>query len=515
MSSEALQLLVVGVYMLGMLFIGWWSSRATRGQVDEYLVAGRRFPIWMVTATLFATWWCGGTVMGGAGAVYEEGIMGVIPDPFAAGVCLILAGLFYMRILRRMKLRSMGTAYTNRYGRTVGVVASVIMVYVYVLYLATQFMAIGKVFSTTLGTPYVLTAIVGAAVLIAYTYMGGIIAVAWTDFVQVIIILAGLIIILPMAIAGAGGWANVVNSPSDPVWWHFFPHTTSFESWGIYMVAWLGMGLGCITEPELLQRAFIAKDENTAANASLISGGMYLTIGWVPILLGFAGIALVNQGHISAEVVGSDPEVLVPLMAKMFMHPLLLAVFLASLLAGLMSTGDSCLFSNAVIVSNDLYRAIRKRFFGKDISDKELFVATKASVIGLGILSLLVGISMKSLYQLMVYTYSLLFCMLFIPFTAGLFWKKANAPGGLAGMVGGGVVIAYGMIVCRSLIPEPEWVYLMISPLVSLISLVVVTLVTQKSHPPRPLMSEYGEIVSWPELATPDMDGGVPTQSVN
>lgn len=317
-----------------------------------------------------------------------------------------------------------------------------------------------------------------------------------------------------MAISGAGGWANVVQSPSDASWWHFFPHTTSFESWAIYLVAWLGMGLGCITEPELLQRAFIAKDENTAANASIISGGMYLTVGWVPILLGFAGIALVSQGRIPADVVAADPEVIVPLMAKMFMPPLVLAIFLASLLAGLMSTGDSCLFSNAVIVSNDLYRAVRKRFFGKDISDRELFIATKIAVLGLGVLSLIVGVSMNSLYQLMVYTYSLLFCMLFIPFTAGLFWKKANAPGGLAGMIGGGVVILYGMITCRSLIPEPEWAYLLVSPLVSLISLIVVTLSTQKSHPPRPLLSEYGEIVAWHDLATPAIGMGNPSQPI-
>lgn len=505
-SGATFQLVAVVTYLVGMLLVGWWASRATANSADEYLVAGRRFPLWMVTATLFATWWCGGTAMGSAGAVYEEGIMGVIPDPFAAGACLIIAGLFYMRILRRMKLRSMGVAYTNRYGRSVGVVASIIMVYVYILYLAVQFMGVGKVFSTILGLPYELTSVVGALVLIAYTYLGGIVAVAWTDFFQMLLILLGLIAIMPMAISKAGGWNAVIRSPSDTSWWYFFPHTTSFEAWMVYLAAWLGMGLGCITEPELLQRAFIAKDERTAVNASLITGGMYLSLGWIPILLGFAGIALVNQGVIPADALAEDSEVLVPLIAKTLLSPLPLAIFLSSLLAGLMSTGDSVLFSNAVIVSNDLYRAVKKKWLGTDLSEKELFVATKIAILALGALSLIVGLSMESLYDLMVYSYSLLFCMLFMPFTAGLYWKKANAPGAMAGMLGGLAVIVYGMITCRSIVPEPEWAYILISPLVSLVSMIVVTVATQKSHPPRPLLSEYNEIVKWPELVTPEMD---------
>jgi Na+/proline symporter len=174
---------------------------------------------------------------------------------------------------------------------------------------------------------------------------------------------------------------------------------------------------------------------------------MYLTLGWIPIFLGLAAISLVAKGLLPADVIADDSETIVPLIARAFLSPIPLAIFTGSLLAGLMSTGDSVLFSEAVIVANDIMPRFRKRFLKKETSEKQILKGTQWSIVILGLCSLVVALVMESLYDLMVYSYSLLFAMLWIPLTVGLFWKKANAPGAVAGMLGGLVVIVIGMIV--------------------------------------------------------------------
>ncbi len=503
---RALQLVLTGLYIVLMLVIGWWANKVTKGNADSYMVGGRRFPTWLVVFTLFATWWCGGTAMGSTGAAYEEGLGGIIPDPFAAGLTLIIAGLFYMAILRKMKLRSMGAAY-SRFGSTGVNLASGIYVYVYVLYLAVQFIGMGVVFHVILDLPIVWTTIIGSVILIFYTFLGGIVAVAWTDFVQAITIILGLVIILPISMSHAGGFKAALDTAGPDFFRSFLPSFggKGFAHYMTYLYAWLGMGLGCITEPELLQRSFIAKDSKTARKSSIIGGAMYLTLGWIPILLGLAAISLVGKGLLPADVVANDSETIVPLIARTFLSPIPLAIFTGSLLAGLMSTGDSVLFSEAVIISNDLWPRIKRKLFKKSVSEKEILGVTQWSIIGLGLLSLVVALVMESLYDLMVYSYSLLFAMLWIPLTLGLFWKKANGPGAVAGMLGGLAVIITGMIVNMSIVPEPEWAWILGAVCVSAVLTFSVTILTQKKSPPKPLVSEDGEIVKWPELATPEM----------
>jgi Na+/proline symporter len=406
-----------------------------------------------------------------------------------------------------MKLRSMGAAY-SRFGSAGVTVVPGSTFMSTSSYLAGQFIGMGGVFHVILDLPIVWTTIIGSIILILYTFMGGIVAVAWTDFIQAVLIILGLVVILPIAMTKAGGLKEAIDFAGPDFFKSFLPTHggKGFAHYMTYLYAWLGMGLGCITEPELLQRSFIAKDSKTARRSSVIGGVMYLTLGWIPIFLGLAAISLVAKGLLPADVIADDSETIVPLIARAFLSPIPLAIFTGSLLAGLMSTGDSVLFSEAVIVANDIMPRFRKRFLKKETSEKQILKGTQWSIVILGLCSLVVALVMESLYDLMVYSYSLLFAMLWIPLTVGLFWKKANAPGAVAGMLGGLVVIVIGMIVNVSIVPEPDWAWVLGSVCASAVMTIVVTLVTQKKSPPRPLVSEDGEIVKWPELATPGMN---------
>lgn len=158
--------------MAGMLLVGLYASRRISNPAD-FLVAGRRLPLWLCTAALSATFFGGGTVLGAGGAAYEKGFLGVIADPFGAALCLFLAGLFYVRILRRMKLITIVDLFESRYGRTAGLIASVIMVCVYIGWTGSLLVSIGFVLHTLTGVTESAAIVIGTIIVFIYTMAGG------------------------------------------------------------------------------------------------------------------------------------------------------------------------------------------------------------------------------------------------------------------------------------------------------------------------------------------------------
>ena len=125
LSSGTTKILLLGIiiYMACMLIIGWISSRKVN-QMSDFLVAGRRLPLWMATATLLATWFGAGSSMGVAATVYSDGISGVLADPFGASISLILAGIFVVGMLRKQKCMTVTDIIERRFGKGAGVYAS-------------------------------------------------------------------------------------------------------------------------------------------------------------------------------------------------------------------------------------------------------------------------------------------------------------------------------------------------------------------------------------------------------
>ena len=124
MSTEAIVFSGVAVYLVMMLVIGAWASTRT-GSTANFIVAGRRMPLWIGSATIIATWFGGSTMMGAAGASYENGLIGVIADPFGGALCLFLVGMFFVRLFRRLRLLTVIDLFENRFGRTASVVAAI------------------------------------------------------------------------------------------------------------------------------------------------------------------------------------------------------------------------------------------------------------------------------------------------------------------------------------------------------------------------------------------------------
>jgi len=199
------------LYLCITVAIGIYASTRVKSAGD-FAVAGRSLPLYIVIATVFATWFGSETVLGVPARFIEEGIGGIIEDPFGASMCLVLVGLFFARKLYRMNLLTIADYYRQRYGRTIEVTVSICILLSYLGWVAAQITALGLVFNALSGGAISTTQgmMIGSGIVITYTLLGGMWSVALTDFFQMIIIVVGLFYITWLVSGMAGGAEAVI-----------------------------------------------------------------------------------------------------------------------------------------------------------------------------------------------------------------------------------------------------------------------------------------------------------------
>ncbi|WP_281817788.1 sodium:solute symporter family protein [Vallitalea longa] len=449
---------------------------------DDYLVAGRSAPLALIVGTLFATFWGGGTIIGATGAAYNEGVFGVIEDPFAAGLALIIIGIFFVKILRRLNIKSIGELYTMRFGKATGYLASSLMIPTYIIWTAVQLLAIGKILNILFDINFNIAFLIATAVVVLFTYMGGLVAVVWTDTIQMIIIFIGLITILVIGFRTSGGIDNVfANAPEG--FWNFLPRGKGIVPWISYLAMWAGMALGNVPSPDIAQRAFMAKDENTAKKGMIMAGVLYWIIGFIPIIIALIAITMVNTGIIDHSLFQGDSELLIPYLAKELLNPVGLGFFVASLLAAILSSASTSLFATAVLFSNDIYQPLsanRRKYKKIKDEDKMILRITKIFVVVVGLLSAIVGLTSTDIYDLTIFAFTLQFGVLFFPFVLALKARWVNTYGVISGMLSGLMVNLIGCITQLSIIPEPWEFFTLVPALVNLTVTVIVSYCTRK-----------------------------------
>ena len=210
------------VYLVAMLIVGLYASKKVKNATD-FIVAGKNLSLPFCTATLAATWFGGGICIGAASAAYKGGFLAVIADPFGAALCLFLAGLFYVRVLRRMGIMTIASFFGNRYDQKSGLLASLCTIPAYVGWVASLMVASGRILqSLTDIDPSISIVIAGVAVII-YTVGGGMWAVTLTDLIQITILVLGLLVLTPILLDDMGGWTSIAEKiPADR--FYLYPH---------------------------------------------------------------------------------------------------------------------------------------------------------------------------------------------------------------------------------------------------------------------------------------------------
>ena len=473
MSNEMVIFIGVGIYLVVMLSIGVYASKRASTSASDFIVAGRRMPIWICSATIVATWFGGGTMMGAAGASYESGLLGVIADPFGGALCLFLVGFFFVRIFRRLRLLTFIDFFENRYGKTASTIAAVGSISSNVGWTGALLVAFGFVFQTLTGVPLEIGIIGGAIVVFIYTVAGGMWAVALTDFVQMVIIALGLVSLLIVVLIDVGGWGNIgPHLPEDT--FRMTPKEGNAATWLNYFRAWLIFGLADVSAQTLMQRAFSARDEQTAQNSFYLAGFGHLSLGLIPVTLGI--IASVTMPGLT------DPETVIPQMAQAHLHPAAIAIFVGALLAAIMSSADSALLAAASVFSTNILP-----LFKPEVSDRHRLLATRIAIPVFGSIAVYVALRVQVVYNLILDANSVILVCVTVPFIVGVWWPQANRSGALASMAMGFLIWFVAIIYV------PEAPGDLLGLLAGLLTILIVTPLTQKSDPPKPLLDSEGK----------------------
>ncbi|MCE5316611.1 MAG: sodium:solute symporter family protein [Parachlamydia sp.] len=410
----------LGLYFILMTVIGLLASRHCK-TMDDYLIAGRRLPLYLAVPTVVATWFGAGSSMGVSGTVYSQGFYGVLPDPFGCSLALLIAGLIFAVPLRRLRLLTISDLLRKAYGKEFELAATFVVLPFYVGTLASQMLAMGYIFQIVSGISLEYGILIGASVVVFYTVSGGMWAVTITDFVQFGLLSMGLLIVLPICF-------NQVQD-SQAVFDHFIGEFSNLSPRGDSQMDWLSFagrilmtGLGAIMGQDLIQRMLAARSEYVARYSCIFGGICYFLLGLIPLYIGIAG----REIYPSLET----PEQLIPLLAKQYLSPLMFTLFGCGLLSAIMSTADSYLLAGTTLLTNNFLLKIWPLS-----TDKSKIALLRWVSVGLSVIALALSYSGHSIFDMMVHSGATLFVGIFVPACAALFWKGANSTAAWGSMV--------------------------------------------------------------------------------
>ncbi|TXK52419.1 sodium:solute symporter [Pontibacter qinzhouensis] len=422
------------LYLLFTIGIGLWASRRVHNTKD-FLLAGRQLPFYISTAVVFATWFGSETLLGASSEFAQHGLLGVIEDPFGAALCLVLVGLFFARKLYRLNLLTMGDYYRIRYDRVTEGVAAVFMVISYFGWIAAQMVALGIVMNQVFGISTTAGVVCGSLIVVAYTYFGGMWSVSITDFMQTIMIIAGLIFITYALTRQASLQEVTAQLPAD--FFRMTPPDRSAVTWLNYVALWITIGLGSIPQQDVFQRVMSAKSERIAVLSSLSAGVLYLTVAFMPLLLALYARLLYP------EILQEDAQLLVPGLVMQSASLWVKVLFFGALISAIISTASGAILAPASVLSENLLRPLLRQ-----PTDTQLLQLSRLCVLLVATISLTMALMRTNIYELVSESSALSLVSLFVPLVAGLYWRKANAAGAMLSMLLGMgiwlICIAYG-----------------------------------------------------------------------
>ncbi len=492
-------LFAVGAMYLLIFVVGIWASA---GQTDdesksaeEVMLAGRSLPLWVGLLTMTATWVGGGYINGTAEFTYTSGVAWGLQAGMGYALALVVGGLFYARVMRRYGFATLIDPLEDRYGAPTAALLMVPAVLAELFWSAAILVALGTTVHAVLGFDSLATAIaVSSGIAIAYTVFGGMRAVAYTDVVQMGLIVLGLAIAIPSAVGAAGGWDAVAQvglgdaGLSDP---------STALYYGDYLLLFI---LGGIPWNVYFQRVLSSPDEKTAAQLSIGAGVLCFAAAIPPMVLGLCATALdwnaVAGPEVAAQLADNPSEVLA-LMLKHVVSPWVGVIGLGAVSAAVMSSVDSSILSASSLVAWNGY----KRLLYPDAPDEDVTRLVKRLIVGLGISATLIALTVKSIADLWFLCGDIVYCVLFPQLTLALFDSKANRTGALAGFavsvflrLGGGFDI-FG--VPGFLFSKPaegiDFPFRTVAMVAGLVTAVVVSRATAASDPPRPLVPRATE----------------------
>ncbi len=451
---------MVVLYLVGMVAVGYWGYRKAE-TLEEYLVAGRNIPLWMYVPVMSAVILGGASTIGSGGLGYEHGISGAWLV-VALGLGIAAVGILISTDLANLRAYTLGEVLERRYDQYSATVGALIAG-VYALTIAiTQVISVGAVLSALTGYAFTPMIVVAGVIVIVYTGLGGMWSVTITDFIQWVIMTAGIFFLaIPFGLREVGG-LGALRAELDPT---FFSITGIGA--GTIISYFLLYFLGIMIGQDIWQRVFTADSPRTARLGNVATGAYSVVYGLATAFLGMIAVVLIPAMD--------NPDVALPSLILEIVPVGLAGLILAGFISAMMSTADSALLASSTLFTNDVYR----RFIDPDASDARYTLVSRLGIVVLGVAMIAVAVLIGDVINALTLAYNLLTGAIFVPIFGAFFWKGSTWQGAVASIVMASIVVVASMI---------TWGFASELPIIiglgtSLVTFVGVSLVT--GPPPR------------------------------
>jgi solute:Na+ symporter, SSS family len=434
-SLHVLDFIAMGIYFVVLLWIGVHVARTGRGEgeSESFLAADRNMNLVQTTSSTAATDLGGGFSIAMGGLGFTLGISGSWLIAVSGLSIVLVSFLMVPKVKRwadRVRGLTTGDLFEARFDRRTGTLSAVVIGIAWFTFVGGQIIAGGKLLQVTLDMNLTVAVVLSGAIILAYTAMGGLKAVIYTDVFQMFVLMIGIVFIaVPIGLTKVGGWDAIVT--------HFRadPETASLVDWTAVgwkqMIGWF-FAIFPIWFISIagMQRIVAARDEKTARRAFLLTG---VPIEWPLFAIGSTVIGLIARMLVPDL---ADPELATPTVIMHLLPAGLAGVVIAAYIAAVMSSADSCLIGPVAIFTNDVYR----KHLRPDASEESLVRVARTLTIVLGVLAIGIAYLIPNVLDLILYAYTFGAAGIFFPMLGLLFWRRTTASGAFWSMLAGGTL---------------------------------------------------------------------------
>ena len=420
MKIQIVPLIIVIIYLIGLLSIGYWTKKFRIKTSTDFMLGGRRLGVFFVAASLAANNVGGGSTTGVAARAFSGWGLSAGWYVLAASIGIIPLVYFAPKI-RRTMAHTIPEVIRTRFGDIAGTTTALLNIISLFCLTASQILASGTVVSVLTGIPLNVAIFVSGVITLCYTVMGGLVADVISDLIQWFVIFFGLLVTMLVVVTNIGGFAVLAEKLPGK--------TMSFTGVGFTTIISLMINYFCtfLSGPEMVSRFSSAKDEKAARDSAWISAILMGLLAFIPAVIGLAALAM-NPGL-------DDGKGTTALMwvSMNYAPPLVVGIVAAAIISATMSSADSNMLCASTIFVKDIYQA----YINPHVEDTKIIFFTRLSNVVIGFLGMGVALLQINLVTLNLFAFALRSSGPFAAYGLGLVWKKATKHSGLVAIIAG------------------------------------------------------------------------------
>jgi solute:Na+ symporter, SSS family len=465
------------------LIVGTLASKLVKKSSKRFMIAGKSLPLFFVGTMLAAQSIDGNSSLGNVSLVYQFGFWSGAAIPIGLAACLILTAIFYAKKLNKMSMLTLPDFYFRRFGNASEGISGILMMVSFVVLVAGNFAATGYILSVVLHIDFIWAMLIGAIIVLIYTYAGGLFSSAYTDIFQIYLAIAAF---WAAFLFFAGGFAGVsfdtILGSAPPGYLDLSGLTDMGNGALINWAGIMALALGDIVALDFMERVFSARDGKTARRGAFMGAGLTILTIIPTSMMGIVAL------YFLPDLV--DPYTAYPDLAINHVPFVIGLALLMGVLGASMSTANGGLLAISSVMSrNIVQRNILKRILKRPgMGDRKLLMVTRIFTIPMMLAAFVLAYMIPQPGVYLILAFDIVFAGAWAPLTFGLFWRKANTPATLASLIIGSSL----RLLLFFVIPvELAGLDTLIPPVISVIIFVVVALATQKKYPGRYGVVDY------------------------